>query len=185
MEQSPHLEFFKSRDWEVLLLDDPVDEFVVDSLHQYKDKHLKAVDKGGLDQADIAEDRKKEFQPLLDYFKEKLADIKEARLSQRLKESAVCLVADEGSMSAHMERLMQRLHRDQQMPASKRILEINAEHPVIRALLQLVGSDRNDPRLEKNVRLLYDEAILTEGSKIKAPLEFVNRINELLLRELS
>ncbi len=77
-----------------------------------KGKKLKAVDKGGLDSAAIADDKKKQWQPLLDLLKEKIADIKEARLTSRLKESAVCLVAEEGDMQRHMERLMQRMGRD-------------------------------------------------------------------------
>lgn len=184
MEQSPHLEIFKAKGWEVLLLDDPLDEFVVDGLHDFKGKHLKAVDKGGLEQAPIEEDKKKQYQPLLDYLKEKLPDIKEARLSQRLKESAVCLVADEAAMSAHMERLMHRLNPDQQIPADKRILEINADHPVIQAMAQVFVKDRNDTRLEKYAKVLYDQAVLTEGSKIKDPLAFVQRINELVVKDL-
>ncbi len=94
-EQSPLLESFKAKSWEVLLLTEPADEFVVDSLHEYKGKNLKAIDKAGVDQANINDDDKKKYQPLLDYLKSQLADIGDARLTNRLKESAVCLVADE------------------------------------------------------------------------------------------
>ena len=93
MEQSPLLESFKAKGWEVLLLTDPADEFVIDSLPEYKGKHLKAVDKVGIDQANLSDEVKKQFQPLLDYFKEKISDIGDARLTNRLKDSAVCLVA--------------------------------------------------------------------------------------------
>jgi molecular chaperone HtpG len=187
MEQSPHLEAFREKGWEVLLLTEPVDEFVVDTFHEYKGKKLKAVDKGGLDTAAVEEDKKKQFKPLLDYFKEKLTEIKEARLTGRLKESAVCLVAEEGDMSAHMERLMQRMGRDRRnnaAPVTQRILEVNAEHPLIQNLEKIVEKDPQDARLEKTCRLLYDQAVITEGSKVKDPLAFAGRLNELIMREL-
>jgi molecular chaperone HtpG len=163
---------------------------VVDSFHEYKGKKLKAVDKGAVDSTSVAEDKKKQFQPLLDYLKEKIADIKEARLTTRLKESAVCLVTEEGDMSAHMERMMQRMGRDKlgmggPDSASKRILEVNPDHPLIQGLEKLREKDANDPRLEKTCRLLYDQAVITEGSKVKDPLAFAQRLNELIIRELT
>jgi molecular chaperone HtpG len=184
MEQSPHLEAFRAKGWEVLLLSDPVDEFVVETFHEYKGKKLKAVVKGGLDSAAVSDDKKKELQPLLDYFKDKIGDIKEARLTGRLKESAVCLVAEEGDMSAHMERLMQRMGRDKPVATAKRILEVNAEHPLIQSLAKLHAKDKGNARLEETCRLLYDQAVITEGSKVKDPLAFAQRLNALLTREL-
>ena len=95
MEQSPHLEAFKAKGREVLLLTDPIDEFVVESLHEYKGKTLKAVDKGGARTDGDRRRREEEVPAAARLFKEKLPEIKEVRLSKRLKESAVCLVADE------------------------------------------------------------------------------------------
>ena len=184
MEQSPHLEAFRAKGWEVLLLSDPVDEFVVDAFHEYKGKKLKAVDKGGLDAAGVDEDKKKQFQPLLDYLKDKIPDIQEARLTGRLKESAVCLVAAEGDMSAYRERLMQRMGRDRPAAPAKRILEVNADHPLVQSLEKMRAKDPGDARLEKTCRLLYDQAVITEGSKVKDPMAFAQRMNELMLREL-
>ncbi|MSQ93044.1 MAG: molecular chaperone HtpG [Gemmataceae bacterium] len=183
LEQSPLLETFKAKSWEVLLLTDPADEFVVDSVQEYKGKHLKAIDRAGVDTSNLSEETKTRFQPLCDYFKEKIADIADARLTNRLKESAVCLVADEHAMSASMERLMARMHRDKPLPASKRILEINPEHPLVQAMEKLFSNDRIDARLEKHARLLYDQAVILEGSKVKDPLTFAQRLNELLLRD--
>ena len=183
LEQSPLLESFKTKSWEVLLLTDPADEFVVDSLHEYKGKQLKAIDRVGADAGSVGEETKKQFQPLCDYFKEKIADIADARLTNRLKESAVCLVADEHAMSASMERLMARMRRDKPMPASKRILEINPDHPLVQALEKLVAKNRADARLEHHARLLYDQAVILEGSKVKDPLTFAQRMNELLLKD--
>lgn len=183
LEQSPLLESFKAKSWEVLLLTDPADEFVVDSLHEYKGKQLKAIDKAGIDQSNLSDDVRKQFQPLCDYFKEKISDIGDARVTNRLKESAVCLVSDEHAMSASMERLMQRMQRDKPMPAVKRILEINPEHPLVQALEKLLAKDKSDARLERQTRLLYDQAVILEGSKVKDPLTFAQRLNELLLNE--
>jgi molecular chaperone HtpG len=182
-EQSPLLESFKAKSWEVLLLTEPADEFVVDSLHEYKGKALKAIDKAGIDQANVSDDDKKKYQPLLDYLKAQLADIGDARLTNRLKESAVCLVADEHAMSASMERLMRQMQRDKPMPASKRILEVNPNHPLVQALEKLLAKDANDARLAKYARLLYDQAVILEGSKVKDPLVFAQRLNELLLKD--
>jgi molecular chaperone HtpG len=183
MEQSPLLESFKAKSWEVLLLTDPAEEFVVQGLFEYKGKQLKAIDKVGIDEANISDDKKKQFQPLLDLFKEKIADIGDARLTNRLKDSAVCLVSDENAMSASMERLMQRMQRDKPLPASKRILEVNPEHPLVQAMEKLLEKDKGDPRLERYARLLYDQAVILEGSKVKDPLTFAQRLNELLLKD--
>jgi molecular chaperone HtpG len=183
IENSPFLESFKSKGEDVLLLTDPVDEFVVQALTEYKGKHLKAADRGEVQGEEVSEQKKKEYQPLLDFLKEKLADIKEARLSSRLKESASCLVADEWAMGAHMERLMQRMGRSVEMPASKRILEINPEHPAVAAMRKLFEKDKSDSRLEKYGRLLYEEAVLAEGSRLKDPAAFARVINELLVKD--
>lgn len=186
IESSPHLEGLRAKGWEVLLLTDPADEIVIDSLHAYKGKPLKAVDRGAAEQAGIDETRKQEFQPLLDYLKTKLPDVQEARLTSRLKESAVCLVSEEGAYSANMERLMQRMHRDQPAPPpSKRVLEVNPEHPVVQALKTLHTADAADARLERYAWLLYDEALITEGSKVKDPQDFARRLNELLLASVA
>jgi molecular chaperone HtpG len=185
IEHSPYLEAFREKGQEVLLLTDPIDEFIVQPLREYKGKKLKAVDKGQLEQAAVDEDKKKQFKPLLDFMKEKLPELKEVRLSSRLKESAACLVADEGDPSAHMERLVQRMGRGQELPPAKRILEVNADHPAIAALQQVFAKDAKDARLEKYTRLLYDQAVLAEGSKVKDPVALAQRINELLVRDAS
>jgi molecular chaperone HtpG len=183
LEHSPYLETFRSKGWEVLLLTDPMDEFVVQALTEYKGKRLKAVDRGTLDDTKIDETKKKSFQPLLDYIQGKLPEIKEARLSHRLKESAACLVADEHAPGAHMERLMRRIGRGQEMPDFKRILEVNPDHPAISAMWRLFLAHAADPRLEKYVRLLYDQAVIAEGSKVKDPLALAQRINELIVKD--
>jgi molecular chaperone HtpG len=183
IEHSPLLETAKAAGQEVLLLTDPIDEFIIPALPEYKGKKLQPVDKGELEQAAIDEEKKQRFQPLCDYVKERLGELKGVRLSHRLKESAACLVAEEGALGAHMERLMARLGRGQELPPSRKILELNADHPAVDAMQKLFERDANDARLEKYTRLLYDQALLAEGSRVKDPAAFAQRINELLIRD--
>ncbi len=180
LEHSPYLESLKSKGFEVLLCTDPVDEFVLSSLHQYKEKSLKAADRSGSDEK--REDDS--FKPLLETIKEKLAaQVKDVRLSARLKESAAVLVADEFGVSAHFERLMRRAGRDKELGAdsSKRILEINPDHPAVAALRAVFEKDKSDARVESFTKLLYEQAVVAEGSKIDDPAGFARRINELLV----
>jgi molecular chaperone HtpG len=183
LEHSPYVESFKANDQEVLLLTAPIDEFVVQHLTEFKGKKLKAADKGTVAQTPVDEARKKTFQPLLDSLKEKLDEVKEVRLSSRLKESAACLVADEGDMGAHLERMIQRLGKGHELSPAKRILELNPDHAAVQALQKIFDQDPKDERLEKYGRLLYDQAVIAEGSKVKDPLAFAQRINDLLVRD--
>jgi molecular chaperone HtpG len=183
LEHSPYLETFRAQGQEVLLLTEPIDEFVVQGLTEYKGKKLKAVDKGHVEVSAIDEAKRKAYQGLLDLMKEKIGDVKEARLSNRLKESAACLVADEGALGANMERMLRRLGRGAEVPPAKKILEVNPDHAVVAAMHRLYERDRADPRLEKYTRLLYDEAVVAEGSKVKDPLAFARLINELLVKD--
>jgi molecular chaperone HtpG len=183
LEHSPYLESFRDKGWEVLLLTDPIDEFVTGTLTEYKGNKLKAADRGALEGAAVAAETQHAFQPLLDYLKGRLTDVKEVRLSGRLKESAACLVADEHAMGAHMERLMQRMGKGKDLPESQRILELNPSHPAVQALRELLAKDAADARLEKYGRLIYDQAVIAEGSKVKDPVGFAQRINELITKD--
>ncbi|HMQ27288.1 MAG TPA: 1-deoxy-D-xylulose-5-phosphate synthase, partial [Acidimicrobiales bacterium] len=99
--------------------------------------------------------------------------------------SAVCLVADDHALTANMERMLRRLRPELAPAASKRILEINPEHPLVQAMEKRLAQDRNDPRLEQHARLLYDQAVILEGSKVKDPLAFARRLNDPLLGSVS
>jgi molecular chaperone HtpG len=186
LEHAPSLEVFRHRGWDVLLLTDPIDEFVFPMLTEYKGKTLKAADRNApeLPQEDQkkVEEARSAFKPLLALLSDKLAGLKEVRLSSRLKESAACLVADEGAPGAHMERLLQKLGKGEGGP-SPRILELNPDHPAVQGLLKLHAGDPADPRIEAHGRLLYDQAVLTEGSRLADPSDFVRRINELLVKD--
>ncbi len=184
IEHSPYLEVFRSRGQDVLLLTDSIDEFVVSSLHEYKSKQLKAVDRGELDAGNEENKEQSErYQGLLGYLKAALPEVSDVRLSRRLKESAACLVAAEGGVSAHMERLLGRMGREDLGDAVKRVLEINAEHAAVTALRELHEKTPEEPRLELYARLLLDQAMLAEGSKLKDPAAFAHRVNDLIARD--
>jgi molecular chaperone HtpG len=190
LEHSPSLEVFRHRGWDVLLLTDPIDEFVIPSLTDYQGKALKAADRSAPELP--AEDLKKTeeasgiFQPLLTSLKATLSELKDVRLSRRLKESAACLVADEGDMGANMERLLQKMGRAEAMglggPA-QRILELNPDHPAVQALQKLHQADPADARIGTYAHLLHDEAVLAEGSKLADPSAFAQRINGLIAKD--
>lgn len=183
IERSPYVEGIRARGREVLLLTDPVDEYVVSVLHDYADKPLRAVDRGEIepeeDSAALKEAREK-FGKLLAFLGEKIEEVKEVRLSGRLKESASCLVAEEGALGAHMERLLARMGRKDELPPRQRILELNAEHPAVQMMQRLFEADPEDPRVETYGRLLYDEAVIAEGSSIDDPAALARRINSLI-----
>jgi len=186
IEHSPYLESLRGKGFDVLLMTDPIDEFFAGSFHQYKDKPLKAVDRADLTNKDADATKpevQERFKGLLEYCKEKIPEVADVRLSQRLKESAACLVAAEGSMSAHMERLMHRIGRSEPAMVTKRVLELNSEHPTVVAVSVLHTTNANDERLPSYARLLYEQAVLTEGSKVKDPVELSRRINELIARD--
>ncbi len=189
VENSPHLEALRKKDLEVLFLTDPVDEWVVQSLPEYDGKKLKAIDRGDIEieseeekkaKEGEREDAKKQYQELLDFIKEKLDDrVKEVRLSHRLTDSACCLVADEFGLNANMERIMKAMNQD--IPESKRILELNPDHPLMGIMAGIYGKNKANPRLADYCELLLDQALLTEGSPLKDPLRFTRLISELMV----
>jgi molecular chaperone HtpG len=185
VEHSPLLESFQAKGQEVLFLTDAIDEFVAQALTEYKGKKLQAIDKGELTGEQVDEEKKKRFQPLLDFLKEKLPEIKDVRLSRRLRDSAAVLVAEQGAMGPHMERLLQRFGRADEIPPSKKVLEINPDHPAVAAVEKLLTKDPKDPRLETYIHILYEQALVAEGSRLKDPVAFARRINELLIKDAS
>jgi len=187
---SPHLEAFRGKGYEVLFLTDPVDEWVVQSLSEYDGKKLKAVDRGDVEleseeEKKASEEKKKEqqeqYKGLLEFIKGKLEEsVKEVRFSSRLTESACCLVADEYGLNANMERIMKAMNQD--VPKSKRILELNPNHPIVKVLEEMYAADSGNPRLADYCGLLLDQALLTEGSPIKDPLKFTKLVSELMVK---
>ncbi|MBT3376808.1 MAG: molecular chaperone HtpG [Lentisphaerae bacterium] len=187
LESSPHLEAFRSRDIEVLFLTDPIDEWVVQGITTYKDKPLKSISKGDVDLSEGDEDESKEEREKLeeerkevvDAVREALGDkLKDVRLSQRLTESACCLVSEEHAMGVHMERIMKAMN--QEMPTTKRILELNPTHPLIEKMQELVEADGENPTIKEYAELLHDQALLTAGLPIEDPVAFTRRISDLM-----
>lgn len=190
LEQSPLLEAFNAKGFEVLFLTDPVDEWVVQSLHEYQEKSLKAVDRGDVDldsedekkeKEKKQEEAKKEFGSLLELIKGRLeSKIKEVRFSNRLTDSACCLVADDFGMNANMERIMKAMN--QAVPESKRVLELNPDHPILKVMGDMYKQSADNARLLDYADLLYDQALLTEGTPIKDPLKFTKLVSELMVK---
>ncbi|MBN2790752.1 MAG: molecular chaperone HtpG [Candidatus Delongbacteria bacterium] len=191
LENSPHLEKFKQKDYEVLFFTDPIDEFIVNGLTEYKEKKLKSVGKGEVDLSDEKEKEenkkkkesdKKKYGSLLDSIKDALKDdIKEVRISSRLTSSAVCLVSDENDISPHMEKIFKSMN--QEIPRSKRILELNPNHPILEVMQSIYDNDKKDTKLGEYSELLYDQAVLAEGAPLKDPVKFAHRMADLMVFE--
>jgi len=181
---SPHLEIFRKKGIEVLLLSDRVDEWAVSFLTEFEGKALQSVAKGGLDLGKLAdEDEQKEQEKeagessdLIDRIKKALGDkVKDVRVTQRLTESPVCLVADEHDMGMHLERLLKAA--GQKVPGTKPILEVNPQHP----LVQRLKCESDESRFADWSHVLFDQALLAEGGQLEDPAGFVKRLNQLVL----
>jgi molecular chaperone HtpG len=183
LEHSPYLEELRAKGQDVLLMTDPVDEFMVPRLREYKGRHFRAADR--VESSKDKPETPANLVKLFEYLKSKLPEVTDVRLSTRLRESASCLVSTEMGASAHLERLLQRAGRGNELMGSQRILELNGEHAVIGAMASLLEKNADDPRLESFAHLIYDQAVIAEGSKVKDPVAFARRINELLVKGAS
>ncbi len=179
---SPHLEVFRKKGVEVLLLTDRVDEWLLSFLTEFEGKQLASVARGGLELGKLEDEAEKkateqvaeELKPLVERMKAALGDdVSEVRVTNRLTDSAACLVSGEHEISAHLERLLKQA--GQNAPARKPILEINPEHP----LLARVRED--DAHIDDWSRLLFEQATLAEGGQLQDPAGFVRRMNAMLL----
>ena len=180
--ESPHLEFFRKNDIEVLLLGDQIDEWLVNHLTEYEGKDLKSVAKGDLPEEDLgSEENDKEahekkiedLKELTDAIKEKLGDrVKDVRLSRRLTDSPACLISDDHDLGGNLQRILEAA--GQSAPESKPILELNPDHPLVAG----ISSDSAD--LEDWAHVLLDQATLSEGAPLREPASFVKRVNKLL-----
>ena len=189
---SPHLEVFKSWDYEVLFLADPIDEWLAPHLTEYDGKKLRAVDRGEIDLADGESPEKEEagkkavseeHRKLLDFIREQLRDdISDVRLSSRLTDSACCLAVDEGAMSPGMERMLQALN--QPVPHAKRILEINPGHPVVKGMKKLAEQGGQEDLLGRYCELLHGQALLVEGSRPGDPARFTRLLSDLMAKSV-
>jgi len=182
---SPHLEIFRKKGIEVLLLSDRVDEWLVSSLTEFDGKHLQSVAKGELDLGklgDTEEDKKaqeaanKDYESVLQQIKDVLGDkVKEVRLTHRLTASPACLVTEVYGMSLNMERIMKEAGQSMNF-GSKPIFEINPEH----ALVAKLKNEQDDARFSDLTHILFDQALLAEGGQLDDPAAFVHKLNGLL-----
>ncbi len=183
---SPHLEVFKKKDVEVLLLTDRVDEWLVTHLSDYKGKHIQSVAKGQLDLGELDDKESKEelekaaeeHKGLLERIQKVLGEgVKEVRVSNRLTESPACLVVGDYDMSANLQRVMEQL--GQNAPKTQPIMEINTGH----ALLQRMDQEPDEDIFADLAHILFDQALLAEGGQLEDPAGFVHRLNKLMLSQ--
>ncbi len=179
---SPQLEIYRKKGIEVLLLTDRVDEWMLSHLHEFDGKALQSVAKGAVDLGALqdeeemkqAEEASAAFKPVLDRLKETLKDrAKDVRVTTRLVESPACLVVEENDMSGHLSRLLKQSGQSD-VPSSKPILEVNAQHALVSRLDQ--GAHFDDL-----AHILFDQAVLAEGGHLEDPAAYVRRVNSLLL----
>ena len=183
--KSPYLEAFMEKGYEVLIMLDEVDDFVVGGL-EFKGKKFKSAIKGDISLDKDNEEEKKEaekkYKALIEMIKDRLKDeIKDVRLSGRLKDTACCLVGDEGDLDPQMEKLFKAM--GQSMPETKRILEINPSHPIFMAMNSMFEKEQKSAVLDEYITLLYDQALLLEGSKPKDPSAFASAVTRLMVKD--
>jgi len=177
--QLPILEGFKKRDWEVMLLTDPVDEWVTMTVSDYKETPIKSVSQGKFDDEETEENKeaKEKVVPLVEWLGELLADeVESVRSSNRLTDSPSVLVDPDG-MSSNFENILKAINPNQAMPERKRILEINPSHPLVVTLANL--NEKGVANLEPFARLLLDHATIAEG-QLKDPQGFAKRLQGLM-----
>jgi molecular chaperone HtpG len=176
---SPHLETLKRKDYEVLLMTDPVDEWVVQSLTEYDSKQLKSAEKGDLELDPLDEKKSEAFNSLFSFIRGQLeSKVKEVKASTRLTESASCLSGDSYDMSAYMEKILKA--SGQKVPEAKRVLELNMDHPVVTKIKTLYENDRDNQRLKDYSQLLLDMAVIGEGGKLDDPARFSKLVGEMM-----
>lgn len=178
---SPHLEIFRKKGIEVLLLSDRIDEWLTGYLSEFDGKKLQSISKGKIDldveEAPEVKEQAKSLEPMLNQIKTVLGDkVKEVQFTYRLTESPVCVVADENDMGMEMQRILQAA--GQAVPDAKPIFEINPEHSLIKRLHDI----QDDTLFAEWVTMLYQQALIAEGGQLDNPAEFVNLVNKLLLK---
>lgn len=180
LKNSPHLEQLKEKDYEVILMNDPMDEWVVRDLHEFEKKPFKSAEKGDLDLDKLDDKKKEEYGPLFGYIKTHLeAKVKEVKPSTHLRDSASCLSGDIQDMSAYLQKLLRATGKD--VPPEKRVLEINMDHPLISRIKAIYENDKESALLKDYTDLLFDLAVVSEGGKLENPSRFSKMIGDLMV----
>ncbi len=179
-EASPYLEVFKEKGFEVLLATDDIDDLIITRLESYQEKEFQSALKGDLDLGDAKkEEKQKEYGDLLTMMQEQLKEVVGAvRVSGRLKDSAVCLVAGEHDLDPQMEKMFRAM--GQNVPKGQRALEVNPDHPLIARMQTLFAADAKSDRLREYVDLLYDQALLLEGDRPRDAVAFSRTLSKLM-----
>ena len=184
---SPALEYFRSKGYDVLFMTDPIDDWVMQSMFQYQKKNFKSIAKGDFEVEGAAETLKaaqEKFAKLVEFLKTALGDkVSEVRFSARLTDSPCCLITEGNALSPHLERLFKAMH--QEVPESKRILELNPKHPLIEGLFDIYLKNDKAPELTAYAKVLFDQALLTEGSPLPDPAAFAKSVTDLLLKSIT
>src|SRR6185369_1433697 len=190
VENSPHLEAIKEKGYEVLYLVDTVDELLTQSLHEYDGKKLKSVGKGTVNLGNEEEkkqaeetlkEREEQLKPLLDLLQKKLdANVKQVRLTNRLTNSAVCLVGAEHDYSPQLEKLLQKGKGGG--PKQRRIMELNPNHDIVAKLKARFDENAGDPVLDDYAELLFGQGLLVEGSELPDPVRFNRALADLMTK---
>lgn len=180
LENSPHIEAFQAKGYEVLLLTDPVDEVWVEQVREFDGTPLQSIAKGQVDLDDTKDDaeqdgetaqREEEFAPMLGWLATALGeDLKEVRLSSRLTTSPACIVGDANDVTPTLEKMYRAM--GQELPHIKRILELNPDHTLVTALRDAYAADKDDPALVETAEVLYGMALLAEGGELADPARF-------------
>lgn len=182
LERSPHLEQLRKKDYEVLLMVDGVDPFALEHLREFDGKRLISAMNDTLDLGDEEPPKPSEEQEALTAkFKAVLGDrVGDVRASRRLAESPACLVTPDGGLPPHMEAMFRA--QNLSIPLTKRILEVNPDHVIVKNLQTLVDKNAEDPRLDEWMEILYDQALIAEGSQVKDPSLLATRLTSLLTK---
>ena len=180
IESGPHLEAVRKRGFEVLLMTEPVDPFVVGTVKEHQGKKLISVMEADLTvDGEKAQEEQEADKPLLGRFRDVLGErVAEVRVSSRLTDSPACLVTPEGGLPPHVELLMRAQKMD--VPPSRRILELNLSHPLLKSLTALLSQDGAKDRVGEWIELVHDQALLAEGSPLPNPAKFAHRVASLL-----
>ncbi|WP_020496376.1 molecular chaperone HtpG [Sciscionella marina] len=187
IENSPHMEAFREKGREVLLLTDPVDEMWVGSVGEFDGKQFQSIAKGEVDLEDSedsdTESERAEYADLLTWMQGKLdAEVKEVRLSSRLTSSPACIVGDTFDVSPTLEKMYRAM--GQEIPTVKRILELNPKHALVTGLRKAYEEDNGAEGLAETAELLYGMALLAEGGEVREPARFANILAERLAKAL-
>jgi molecular chaperone HtpG len=180
---SPHLERLKEKDLEVLLMTDPIDEWVIRDLHEFEKKTFRSAEKGDLDLEKADDTKKEEFTALFDFIKGRLEEkVKEVKPSTHLKDSVACLSGEDHDMSAYLEKILKA--SGQEIPKTKRVLELNMDHPLLAKIKALYEKDREAAALKDYTDLLFDLAVISEGGKLENPSRFSKLLGDLMVGAL-